>query len=110
EIGIRLQYDLLPAPPRFQHERTSADRVVHRPSVRIAVTFDYLACDRGHRARAQVTEQDVVGFLQLDANRVAVRRVQAFDRRVVIELAALARRIDDGVRADDLALHVPRER
>ena len=84
--------------------------MLHRPAVRIAVALDHLARDGRHRARAQVAEQDVVRLVQLDADRVAVDRREAFDRRVVVELAARARRVDDLVGADHLALQVPRER
>ena len=72
--------------------------------------LDDFARDRGHRTRAQVAEQDVIGLREPEPHRVAIERRQAFDRRVVIELAARLRRLDRPLRADDLALQVPRER
>ena len=110
KAGVRLEHDLLAAAPRRQLEGPGADRMIHRPAVRVAVSLDHLARDRGHRARAQVAEQDVIGLLQPDADRMPIDCREPLDRRVVIELAVLLRRVEHRIGADHLALQVPRKR
>ena len=78
-----------------------AHRIGHHPAARIGVGLDHLARDRGCRRGGERGQQVVVGAQQLDAYRVAIDRLQALERRVVVELAGLLGRGDRRRRADD---------
>jgi hypothetical protein len=76
----------------------------------LAVVLDDLARHRAVRdVRDRVVEQ-VVGRGQADDQRVRVRRLEAADLRVVVELAGLLRLRDQRVEALDLALDHERPR
>ena len=95
-IGVRLQHDALAAPPFLQPERAGADGIGHRPAGRVAVSLDHLARNRrGLRGRERV-EKRVVGFHELQLQRVAVERAHALDRPVVVE-PARGLRLRDGI-------------
>ena len=76
---------------------------IARPPV-VRVGLDHLARDRRRRLVGKYVGQVVVGILEADAQRVAVDRLEAGHLRVVVELAALLRRLGRLVQPDDLAL------
>ena len=107
---VGLEQDLRAAHPLRQHVRTSADGVGQRASVALAVRGDHLARHRRRRLVGQHVRQVVVGFLQPEAQRVPVDRLHPGELAVVVELAALLRRGDLLVEADELALDQERPR
>ncbi len=108
---IRLEHDLLAASPVLEPVRSGADRIRHRPGARIAVRVDHLAGDRRRGCRREIGQQAVRRVRQLDSQRVAIERLQALERRVVVELARFLRLRDGDVPADeDLVEHLQTRR
>ena len=98
---IGLQHDPLPAPPVLEAEGPGSHRIRHHPAGAVRVGFDHFARDpRGGDGR-EVGQELVVGEVELELQRVAVDRLQALDRRVVVELARLPGFRDDGLGADE---------
>ncbi len=108
---IGVEHDLLPAPPLAEPIGAGADRIGHRPARRVAVGLDHLARDGAGCRGRQVGDEFVVGKRELEAQRVAIDRLQPGDRRVVVEAPGLARPGDDRVGADEAAVdHLQRIR
>ncbi len=108
---IRRQHDTAAPPPVAEHVRPRPDRMVHDATgVRIAIFLDDFARDRAHRRRRHLLDQRVVRLHEPDLQRVAIERLQAFDLRVVVELAARLRLRDGRIAADEDALddQIPR--
>ncbi len=99
--GIRFEHDLLSATPILETIRPGTDRIGHRPAARVSVGGNDLARDRGGRRRGEIRKQIVRRIVELDPDGVAIDRLQAFERRIVIELTGLLRRGDGGRRPDD---------
>ncbi len=98
---IRLQHDPLSAPPLLEAERPGAHGIRHHPARAVRVRFDHLARDRGGSDGREIGQELVVGEIELELQRVAVDRLQALHRRVVVELARFLRFRDDGLGADE---------
>ena len=75
-----------------------------------AIRLDGLARDRGGRRHREHVRKCVVGFLEPDAQRVAIDDLKPGERRLVVELAAFLRRRLQLVAADKLAFEDPRPR
>ena len=104
EAGIRLEYDLLAAPPFLEPVRPGADRVLHRPAAAVAVRLDDVARHRRGLDRRQVGQQIVGGLRQAYLDRVPVERDQSGHRRVVVELAGFLRLDHQGIRTFEQAV------
>ena len=73
----------------------------------IPVFFNHLARHRtGNPAIGQVEQEDVFWLGQLDLPGVAIKRAQAFQRRIVIKLVGLARLGDIFIGAGNHAFHL----
>ena len=82
---IRLEHDLLRAPPLGEPVRPGADRVLGDAVRRVLVLVDDLARDGREGDRREPVAEAVVRLGEAHADRVAVERHQPLDRRVVVE-------------------------
>ena len=98
---VRLQHDSVAATPFFEPVGSGTHRVCHHPGRRVAVRLDDLARHRRGRGKREVGQKLGVREVELELQRVAVDRLQAFDRCVVIELAGLPRLRQHAFRADE---------
>ena len=89
KIRVRLEHDLLRAPPLLDPVGPGADGIGHHPAARVAVGLDHLARDRAGGGGREVGQQVVRRRGEPDPDRVAVDRLQAFERRIVVEAAGL---------------------
>ena len=94
EAGVGLEHDPLAAPPLLEPVRPGADRVRHHPPAAVPIGLDHLARDGAGGGRREVRHELGVREVEPDPDRVAIDRLQAGDRLVVVEPAALARRGD----------------
>jgi hypothetical protein len=107
KVRIRFQHDLLAATPFLEPVRSGTYRVCHYGRRGVAVCLDHLARHRRGRRERQVRQKLGVREVELQAQRVAVDRLQAFDPRVVIELAGLRRLRLHAFRADEALVEQP---
>ena len=105
EVGIGLEHDARAALVLAEPVGTGADRM--RADVQ-AVRLDDLARHRGQVRHRKHVRKSKVRRLQADPQRVAVDDFEARQRRVVVELAGLARALLRLVAADELAFEQPR--
>ena len=97
--GIGGEHDLRRARVALEQERPAAHRMRGRF---VAIRFDRLARDRPAEGIGEHVREVRVRLLQPDDERVAVRRLQARHRRVIVEATARLRLLGELVEADDL--------
>ena len=88
-VGVRFQHDLGASNPLLENVRPGADRIRHRAARLVGIRFDDFARDRRRRLMSEHVGQVVIGVVQPNAKRVAIRRFKTGDLRVVIEFAGL---------------------
>ena len=103
-VGIGFEDDALPARPALQPIGAGADRIFHDAIGAVLVGVHDFARHRGEVHGREPPFEAVIRALEADAQRVAVDRLESLDLRVVVERAALARRRQHVVEADQVAL------
>ena len=98
---IRFEHDLLSAPPILEKIRPGTDWIGHRPAACVSVSGNDFARDRCCRRSREIGKQIVRRMFEIEADRVAIDRLHAFDRRVVVELPGLLRGGDGSFRPHD---------
>ena len=102
--GIRLEHDPLSADPLLEQIRAGADGVLHDSVARVLVHVDDLARDGSELTGRKPPRERVVGPVEADLQRVAVKRAQAFDGSIVIKRARCARTGEHVVEPDQVFL------
>ena len=98
---VRFEHDLLSAPPILEKIRPGTDWIGHRPAACVSVSGNDFARDRCCRRSREIGKQIVRRMFEIEADRVAIDRLHAFDRRVVVELPGLLRGGDGSFRPHD---------
>ncbi len=104
ERGVRLEDNALAAPPLREPIGPGSHRILHHATRAVALGRDDLPGHRRKGGRGEQVLERPVGIAELHLQRVAVERLQALDRRGVVEASGPSRLGEDRVESDEPVL------